>query len=667
MKLHTAVSELSGVGEATAKALKKLGIVTIGDLLFYIPRDYKDFSNLTTIKTMKPGVVSLQGQFTSVKARYARRGLHITTATFTDKSGEFPITWFNQSWRKDSLPINNNVLVSGELKLSGNKFSIINPAVELLSDVQLHTGRIVPVYKQSASLKTPKLRKLIHAALQTVNAGAYAPPALLNIDAMHQLEQIHFPNNQESLTNAITSWQFLDLYDQVLLGYLLRNRLKQLQSYRCDIADIKLKQFADTIGFTLTDAQRKAAWEIITDIKTESPMNRLLQGDVGSGKTVVALFAAYAALESGYQVAIVAPTEIVAKQHLESAQELLSDFKPKLLSSSLSVRQKTLIKNKLADGSQRIVVGTHALLQPDVSFKKLALVVLDEQHRFGVKQRTQLSRQDGSVPHVLSMTATPIPRTLALTVFADLDISVLDELPPGRKPVKTTVGGPRYRKQAYTTMSNELQKGHQVYVVCPLISESDVLGVTSVEQEVAKIKKQFPNNSVASLHGQLSTEDKDAIIDDFKAKNVDILVATTVVEVGVNIKNATVMLIEGAERFGLAQLHQLRGRVGRASTQAYAIALTTKTGQAADRLKSFVGTTNGFVLAEQDLQQRGSGDLYGLRQSGFIDLDIGVLSNTKLISKARSLAKKFTESYTVKDYELLQFRLDRIQHRAKRN
>lgn len=666
MNIHDGIQSIKGVGEIQAQKYKKLSIKTVADLLFHVPRRYEDYTNLVSVSQMQPGKISLMGRFSDVKKRYTRRRLHITSATFSDDTGYTEIVWFNQPYRAEQIPLKQDVLLSGELKLSGKRFSIANPKYTIVASESHKQGTIVPVYPETAGLTSAQIHKHTTSALAQTKLPALLP-SKLRVDTKELLQTIHSPTTIDGLNTALKKWNFLKLLEVVLLGFMLRQERIKLKAPQIQADTDTLKTFTNGLPFKLTDAQRRSSWEIIQDLSSHEPMNRLLQGDVGSGKTITAVLGALAALSQGFQVAIIAPTEIVARQHFESFKELLPDYKPALLTSSLTARQKILLKNKLARGEQSLIVGTHAVIQPDVEFKSLGLVVIDEQHRFGVKQREELAKRSKQMPHVLSMTATPIPRTLALTVFSDLDVSIIDEMPPGRKPVKTTVGGPRNRKKIISHIQTELQKGHQGYVVCPLIDESDTLGVKSVENEVKRLQAELPDFKVEKLHGKLKPDDKQKILHDFKSGKINLLVATTVVEVGVNVPNATVMLIEGAERFGLAQLHQLRGRVGRADKQAYCFALTTKTNQAQARMEAFESTTDGFRLAELDLKQRGQGDLYGTRQSGFDDIDASVLTQPQLIKRARELAEEFVKKYELNDYPLLQYRLDRIKYRANRN
>ena len=669
--LNSNLDVVKGAGSATREKLSRLGIESVRDLLMHVPFRYEDYSNVSVVKGLKPGPVTLKGKFKSIKARHGRKGgLHITQAVFDDGTGGVEITWFNQPYRAKALNSNSEYYISGEYAFSRDRFGIINPDVERAAAFTTNTARIRGIYPETRGLRSATIRKLVYEAMKLVEWDEDLPHRILDQHSLppmnDMLRQVHFPSSMDKLSYARRRLEFNEMFDLILAAQLLRNNLLKLNAREITLHSDSLKQFTASLPFTLTDAQRKAAWSIVQDMSSSQPMNRLVQGDVGSGKTVVAAIAARNVVEDGGQVAIVAPTVIVARQHAETFNELFSDKIPLLISSTPS-RTKSVIKRQLKDGEIKLVIGTHALLQLDVEFKQLDLLVIDEQHRYGVKQRSELAHKDKIVPHVLTMTATPIPRTLALSIYSDLDVSVIDELPPGRKPVSTRVYGPGKRAYAYDNLAQELNKGHQAYVVCPLIDESDVLGVTSVAQEVKRITKAFKNRTIASLHGSLKPDEKETIVKNFEAGHIDILVSTTVVEVGVNVPNATFMLIEGAERFGLAQLHQLRGRVGRASDQAYCMAITTSAGQGRQRLAAFESTTDGFKIAELDLQLRGGGQLLGTMQSGAISFKHASLTNTKLVAEAREAVELFLAEYDLLQYPLLNSRVEQYKSMKRLN
>jgi ATP-dependent DNA helicase RecG len=642
VNLTSNVTELDGVASATSEKLRRLGIKTVKDLLLHIPRSYRDHSKLDSTNTMQPGMVTLKGRLENVRSRRSRRGQFIVEAAFVDDDGRVGLVWFNQPYLAQQLKRYSDVYISGELIVK-DRIQLINPEVEPTDVDQAFTAQIVPQYPLTKGLSNKKLYRLVDQALECVEEfDDYLPLRILEqyelMTYQQMLSQLHRPQSQQSLAQAKHRWGFDELFELMLAA---RSNAKELSEHNAPkvATDVpRIKEFLSSLSFTLTDDQKRSLWQILQDLQSGQPMNRLLQGDVGSGKTVVAAAAADHMMEEGHQVAVIAPTEVVAHQHHQSLQKMLPDFKSVLLTSSVTKAAKRRRKNMLARGEAQLAVGTHALLQPDVEFDSLGLLVIDEQHRFGVNQRQRLVKDNDTLPHVLSMSATPIPRTLALTVYADLMISSIRELPPGRKPVETKVYGPSKRQFVYDQISEQIDNGHQVYVVCPLISESDKLGVTSVEKEHQRIRDYFKSSATAPLHGGLKSDEKQQVIDDFTSGKTDILVATTVVEVGVDVGNATVMLIEGAERFGLSQLHQLRGRVGRSDVQSYCYALTSSRSQSSKpRLQAFADTTSGFELAEYDMEHRGSGQLWGTAQSGQFSFQHARLADTRLVETVQAV------------------------------
>lgn len=669
----TTVDQLDGVGDATATKLRRLQIKTTRDLLLHIPRGYRDYSKITKIKQMAPGMLTLQGRLGSIHARSSRRRHQsIVEATLDDGSGRVGLIWFNQPYRAQQLKQLGEVYVSGELTI-GDKLQLINPEIEPVSVDQSFTAKIVPQYALTKGLSNKKLYRLTKQIIElAAELDDYLPAELCSRYGLMALpeavRQLHRPDSPEQLQRAKQRWAFDELFDLILAARLNAQQLRQQSGVMIDQALDAIKAFLKQLPFTLTADQKRALWQIMQDMSSGRPMNRLLQGDVGSGKTVVAAAAALDVISSGHQVAIIAPTEVVAGQHLKTIQKLLPDVDTVMLTSSVSTAAKRRRKNKLARGESQLVVGTHAVLQPDVEFDSLGLLVIDEQHRFGVRQRQQLVADGDDLPHVLSMSATPIPRTLALSVYADLDVTSIRELPPGRKPVETAVYGPKKRQFVYDRISEQLKSGQQMYVVCPLISDSDKLGVTSVEREYRRIADYFKKANVAQLHGALTPDDKQSIIDQFVSGKIDILVATTVVEVGVDVANATVMLIEGAERFGLSQLHQLRGRVGRSDKQSYAYALTSTTAQARNpRLQAFADTTDGFKLAEYDMEHRGSGQLWGTAQSGQFAFQHAHLGDTPLVEQVQAVVADILVDDDLLQDPAIQVKIDNAPRLAHRN
>ena len=645
MDLRSPLQHVKGVGPAVAEKLKTLKLETVEDLLLNFPRKYEDYSELIPIGQIKQGQVSVQGRVTQVAGRYVRRGLHITEAIISDETGSLRVVWFNQPYRATAIKKDAEYFLSGNFELSNRRFVLMNPSMELVSSFPTNTARVIPVYRETIGLKSHVIRKLIRELAPLIDSLPESMPDWLMVTfrlmpRAQAVFAVHFPKDVEDLARARARLGFEEVFYLTLASLLNKYELYTEHSLTIPFDEALIKEFVSSLPFPLTDAQRRVAWQIFKDLEKTQPMNRLVEGDVGSGKTIVAAMAAIETIAAGYQVSLMAPTEILARQHQETLNAIFQNFHPlplkaELLVSGIKSPDKTRIKDAVKSGATRLVVGTHALIEEDVDMHKLGLVIIDEQHRFGVDQRKKLQAKAGHMPHVLSMTATPIPRTLALTLYGELDISVIDELPPGRKPVKTEIHSPNSRSQLYKQIDEQIEAGRQVFVVCPLISESDNLGVTSVEQEYEKLQKTiFKHRRIGLLHGKLKSDEKEQIIASFARHELDILIATTVIEVGVNIPNASVMLIEGAERFGLAQLHQLRGRVGRSSHQAYCFLVPSNSKEPSQRLRALESSTDGFRLAEFDLELRGPGAIYGTRQSGILDLRIAKLTDTKLIAAA---------------------------------
>jgi len=610
--LKTPVSKLYGIGPKVIARLKKLGIETVKDMLYHFPHRYEDFSNLVKIKNLQPNqTAAIKGKILQIRTtRTFKRRMALTEALIEDKSGAVRAIWFNQPFLEQSLKKGTRVALAGKISFGQNGLYFSNPVYEIGSST-IHTGRLVPIYPETKGLSSRWLRTQIKNLIKNPNIP-------------RELKQVHFPASQEQAKKAREKIAF----DQMLLIQLFV--LQQKQNQKQNKARIikfdqnLIKNFTNSLPFKLTNAQKKAAWEILQDLEKPYPMNRLLEGDVGSGKTVVAAIAALQTAKNNYQAVFMAPTEILAEQHYQEIKKLLAAKKYKLKIGLITGKTKKL--------SDNIIIGTHALLNQ--KFENLGLAIIDEQHRFGVRQRAKLSNA-----HLLTMTATPIPRTLALTVYGDLDISLLDEMPKHRKKIITKIIAPANRGQAYNFIAQQIKQGRQVFVICPLIEESDKLQTKAVLQEYENLKKIFSNFRIDYIHGKLKQKQK--IMQKFAKNQIGILVSTSVVEVGIDIANASVMMIDGAERFGLAQLHQLRGRVGRGKYQSYCFLLTessSKTTRA--RLKAILECDSGFKLAEQDLKIRGPGQFLGTRQSGFPDFSMKSLTNLKLIKKAREKAEK---------------------------
>ncbi|HET7630250.1 MAG TPA: ATP-dependent DNA helicase RecG [Candidatus Saccharimonadales bacterium] len=659
MQLDTPLEKVKGVGPKSAEQFALAGLNTVEDLIYFLPRSYEDYSNTVNIADIKPGKVTLKGRFSGVITRRVRRGLHVTQATLRDRSDAVSVTWFNQPYRAEQIGKGGDWLVTGEFKLSGQRYQLLNPAVESASGDALKAGQIVPVYRSIKGLKSQlvfkvlsELKPLITMLDETLPADLVSKEGLIpHADA---LTKLHFPKNSADVDIAKARLGFEEVLSLMLAAELNKQTNSKLKSFKIPF-DAKLAQkFVTNLPFRLTDDQRVAAWEIVQNLEADQPMNRLLQGDVGAGKTVVAGLSAYLAADKGYQTAVLAPTEILANQHADTLAKLLGPFNLSvgLLTGSVKGKARTNLYQSIETGSSAVVVGTHALLTDKFKFAKLGLVVIDEQHRFGVAQRQALFDKADKMPHVLSMTATPIPRSLQLTVYGELDISLIRQKPAGRLPIKTTIVSPNSRAQLYTGIDRQIETGAQVYVVCPLIDESKEGEQKSVEAEFKRLKNSiFKNRRIGLMHGRLKPDQKAEVMQDFLDHKIDILVTTTVVEVGVDVPNATVMIIEGADRFGLAQLHQLRGRVGRSDQQSYCYLIPSTSAKPSQRLKEMEKSGDGFYLAEKDLELRGPGEIYGRAQHGELRLAVANLADTALLKKAKAAA----EALVAQDFDLLQY------------
>ena len=653
MSLNSPISELKGVGDELAEKLGLLGVKTIGDLIENYPRRYVDYSNVVPLEQIRPGVVSIRAKISQVKGRYVRRGMHITEAIASDETGSVRLVWFNQPYRADATKHAQAYYISGPYALRRGRFSIANPSVELISDFPINTARIIPIYREVRGLKSFQIRKLVRSAADIgKDMPEHLPSWLLEqeklIDYKTAALQMHFPSSAEDLEKAQRRLGFEEVFQLSLAALLNKSELYKDKSIAIPFKEQLAKEFVSKLPFKLTDAQRRAVWKIYQDMDKTQPMNRLLEGDVGSGKTVVAAMAALMAMEQGFQAALMAPTEILARQHADTLYKLLEtvgyDGQVGLLIGGLKPKEKQLARDKIASGDIKFIVGTHALISERVDMHKLGLVIIDEQHRFGVAQRKKLQAKAGHMPHVLHMSATPIPRSIALTLYGELDISILDELPPGRRPVATKICSPNSRAQLNAQIDKQLAAGRQMFIVCPLITDSETSRGLSAEEVYERVSnKEFRDRRIALLHGQLKSAQKDEIMQAFLNHRYDILVSTTVIEVGIDVPNASIMLVEGAERFGLAQIHQLRGRVGRGAHQSYCFLMLSDSKAPSQRLRALEDTTDGFKLAELDLELRGPGAIYGTMQHGALDLRVAKLTDTKLIATARNAAQMFID------------------------
>ncbi len=649
--LDAEVQRLQSVGPAYEKRLRRLGITTVQDLIYHYPHRYDDYSRLKTISQLMYGEeVTLLLTVCETKTREVRGGLKITNVLLADLTGTIQVTYFNQPWLQQQFKSGRRIVISGRVDQDLGRLTIKQPDWEPLSNELIHTARIVPVYPLTEGLTNRWLRRLISSVVEHWADKVPEPlPAAIRQrwslpDLGVALREVHFPSSFEKMEQARRRLA-LDEFLLIQLGVLRQRKQWQAQPGRAlQVDPAALRRFLDTLPFKLTGAQQRVMNEILSDLQKPQPMSRLLQGDVGSGKTVVAAVAMLTAVANGAQAALLAPTEILAEQHFKTLSKVFAEQphapRIRLLTGSLKNREKETVRAQIASGEIDIAVGTHALIQGEVEFKDLGLAVIDEQHRFGVEQRATI-RAKGYRPHILVMSATPIPRTLALTIYGDLDLSIIDEMPPGRQEIKTKWLEPRARERGYSFIRTQVAQGRQAFVICPLIEESEKIDTAAAVEEYERLRKSvYPDLRVGLIHGKLKPAEKDETMTKFRDHEIDILVATSVVEVGIDVPNATVMLIEGADRFGLAQLHQFRGRVGRGEHQSYCLLLAEKSNSTSDeRLQVIESTQDGFRLAEEDLKLRGPGEFFGTRQSGLPDLKIAKLSDVKILEEARQVAQ----------------------------
>ncbi len=668
MNLTTSLDQIKGVGPRTAAQLAKAGLHTVGDILLFLPRKHEDFTNVSTIADLKPGKVTIRAHCESITTRPVRRGLRLTTAVLADDTGKLNAVWFNQPYRTQQLGgSSDEFYFSGEFEYNYGKYQLTNPSAEIAKEMPVQADRLLPVYHSYAGLKSQTVRKVLEELRPLMSVlPETLPESIITREGLMPRAQavstMHFPKTLEDVTKARERLAFEELFELLLASQLNKQENQKLAGYHIPFEVEVVKQFVAQLPFALTGAQKRAAWDILQDFEKATPMNRLLQGDVGSGKTVVAGLAARQAASHGYQTALMAPTEILATQHAETLDSLLAPFGVKvgLLTSSVKGKARTTLYEQIASGEVDVAVGTHALIQEKVAFHNLGFVVIDEQHRFGVDQRQKLLNKSGILPHLLAMTATPIPRSLALTVYGELDVSVLNERPANRLPIKTQIISPVSAAKIYDAVDKEIAVGRQAYVICSLIEENPDNEVKSVQAEYKRLKNSvFGHRSIGLLHGKMKPAEKDEVMQDFKNKKYDILVSTTVVEVGVDVPNATCILIENADRFGLAQLHQLRGRVGRSGYQSYCYLMMSGNNKPSERLREVEKSNDGFYLAEVDMQLRGPGEIYGRMQSGALNLQIATLADTKLIAQAQKAAKWFVESEDITRYTGL---TDRVRY-----
>jgi len=693
--LNTPLKEIGRVGSTINKKLKSLGLITVHDLIYHFPFRYDDYSkifSISEIKTKKSGTIKGRIDLIS-NHRSPRKKMIITQAIVSDETDSIKVVWFNQPFLAKVLKPGTQVYLAGKIEESEEYgLQFLNPSYEICKKREpIHAARLVPIYATTSNLTQKQIRYLVREVLPLAqNIDDWLPRAIrakYNLTNLSfALAQIHFPEGKKWLERATHRLKFDELFLIQARNQIVRKKLKSRIAPIINFKQVETKEFVKSLPFQLTNSQRKCAWEIINDLAKASPTNRLLEGDVGSGKTVVAVLGILNVLLNNHQVAYMAPTEILAQQHFKNISEFFKNFSFKIAlvtrediltttkyEKFTKVRKKEVLK-KISEGKINLIIGTHALIQEGVKFKNLALAIVDEQHRFGVAQRAELIKNAGlkadkdlgsrASPHFLSMTATPIPRSYALTIYGDLDLSIIDEMPPGRKEVITKIIPPKERKKVYQFARDEIKKGRQIFVICPLIDPSDRLGVKSVKEEYERLaKKIFSDLKVACLHGKLKAEEKEKIMKKFVENKINILISTTVVEVGIDIPNASTMVIEGSERFGLAQLYQLRGRIGRSKYQSCCFLFLEKPrDKARERLKALLTAKNGFQLAEKDLEMRGPGEVFGTQQSGFLsDLKIARLSDVIIIKEAHeSVNQIFDRPEILKNWPLLKEKIDQF-------
>ena len=631
------LSTIRGIGPARLKAFEAAGIRSVRDLVMFLPRDYRDLSAFTPLSEVRPGeTVSVRVRVAGEVSQRRARKLVITKVYVTDGSETMAVVWYNQPWLKDQLTRDRELMLYGRCEARGGSIQLSSPTIEQ------ETG-LIPVYRSISGVPAKAVRQSVEAALK-VCEGQWPDELPESIRRRYGLcernfamRNAHFPDSREALETARRRIAFEELLLYQVAISLCRHSGEPGVQIASSEAD--LEKYWQRMPFPPTGAQKRVLQEIASDMRTPNAMARMVQGDVGSGKTAVAFGAIYLAVRGGYQAALMAPTEVLARQHYEGAKAMLEPLgmKAGLLVGSLTQKQHRLAHEAIASGEWDVVIGTHALITEGVEYKNLGLTVTDEQHSFGVRQRTELSRK-GEAPNVLVMSATPIPRTLSLILYGDLDISIIDELPPGRKGVKTRIVPEDKRQGMYGFLRSEVHKGRQVYVVCPLVEESEAVDALPAELVYENLRtRDLPDLRIELVHGRMKAADKDAVLEKFRKGEADVLVSTTVIEVGVNVPNASVMVVENAERFGLAQLHQLRGRVGRGSDEAWCFLMAEPN----ERLKFLASTTDGFKIAQKDMELRGPGDLFGTRQSGSIVCGVGTLAgDTQLLKLVHDEARE---------------------------
>lgn len=683
MDMSAPVEDIRGVGPKTAALLRSVNLRTVGDLLYCLPRVYENYQTTVTIAELKPGNVVVRGRISDLKViRTSRRRLTITEGVIRDETGAIRTVWFNQPYRAKQFDSKREYFFTGKYELKNGRYTLTSPSATLVQDAAKdgEMAGFQPIYSAKNTIKPQMFQKI----MLNLRPDFAKIPDLLPIDGMspdfvepgaraEALFCMHFPESPEDTERGRQYLAYEELFELILAAKLNKQVNQRLEAISLPFEAKLIQAIVKSLKFKLTGAQRRATWDILQGLEKKVPMNRLLQGDVGSGKTIVAALAAAQTAYNGHQVALLAPTAILASQHYESLSELFGEIEqnnpelkmPKVALLTGATKGKKQLKKQILEGEIDLVIGTHALLTDDTNFKSLAFCIIDEQHRFGVGQRQKLllKSPEAHAPHLLSMTATPIPRSLQLTVFGDLDVSLLNELPPGRQPIVTKILSEVEQKdELYPKMRELLQKGQQIYWICQVIEEKAANNATPVKRQAKKLTALFPEAKVGLLHGKMKPEEKDQIMEDFAKNKIQILVSTTVVEVGVNVPNANMIIIQDAENYGLAQLHQLRGRVGRGDQPASCFLLTTGEDRPSRRLREMEKSTDGFYLAEVDLKIRGPGEIYGAMQHGELNLQVANLSDTRLIAQASHHAEEFAKRpEAIQDYPELAKRIKKYQ------
>lgn len=683
MDMSAPVEDIRGVGPKTAALLRSVNLRTTGDLIYCLPRIYENYQTTVAIAELKPGNVVVRGRISDLKViRTSRRRLTITEGVIRDDTGAIRTVWFNQPYRAKQFDSKREYFFTGKYELKNSRYTLTSPSATLVQDAE-EDGEMAgfqPIYSAKNAIKPQMFQKIIanlrpdFAKIPDLLPIEETSPDFVEPGARAEaLFCMHFPESPEDTERGRQYLAYEELFELILAAKLNKLANQRLEAISLPFEAKLIQAIVKSLKFKLTGAQRRATWDILQGLEKKVPMNRLLQGDVGSGKTIVAALAAAQTAYNGHQVALLAPTAILASQHYESLSELFSEIEknnpelkmPKVALLTGATKGKKQLKRRILEGEIDLVIGTHALLTDDTNFKSLAFCIIDEQHRFGVGQRQKLllKSPEAHAPHLLSMTATPIPRSLQLTVFGDLDVSLLNELPPGRQPIVTKILSEiEQRDELYPKMRELLQKGQQIYWICQVIEEKAANNATPVKRQAKKLTALFPEAKVGLLHGKMKPEEKDQIMEDFAKNKIQILVSTTVVEVGVNVPNANMIIIQDAENYGLAQLHQLRGRVGRGDQPASCFLLTTGEDKPSRRLREMEKSTDGFYLAEVDLKIRGPGEIYGAMQHGELNLQVANLSDTRLIAQASHHAGEFAKRpEAIQDYPELAKRIKKYQ------